>query len=443
MPGGYDDKMRDGPISIEVRTPQGVFLRWVMPATLLPEGVERGPAAEVATRGAAAHWGLPDFVFHPAQERRGTRRREIGDAIIVAGQLGASVQVKARQTPGDDADRERSWLMRKAEEGTRQATGTIRRLRYPGPTRLENLRGHTVRLHGRAIEWVPVVVLDHPGLGEDLVIGGEAVVLLRRDWEFLFEQLKSTVAVVEYLHRVAPMDPVALGMESLRYYEIANADANATPTPMDPAFAVLAMRSASVPFLPLQPAEYGTIIRSILEDIASVPIDGFDEAGASYRLQMLAAIDSAPIATRREMGETIMEWLEQVQQAPAPQVWWRFRHYVWFDRVHLILAVTNVNAPEMREAFGYLVQLRHVERLELAPSQIVTMTVGVLLQPRHDGVLPWDTTAAMTEGEIRLDPEFRAAAERIWKPIQEAILRDDVTDPIEAFRREAEELGSA
>ena len=125
-------------------------------------------------------------MFHPAQERRGTRRREIGDAIIVAGQLGASVQVKARQTPGDDADRERSWLMRKAEEGTRQATGTIRRLRYPGPTRLENLRGHTVRLHGRAIEWVPVVVLDHPGLGEDLVIGGEAVVLLRRDWEFLF-----------------------------------------------------------------------------------------------------------------------------------------------------------------------------------------------------------------------------------------------------------------
>ena len=203
------------------------------------------------------------------------------------------------------------------------------------------------------------------------------------------------------------------------------------------------MRSASVLFLPLHPAGYGTIIRSILEDIASVPIDGYDESRASYRLQMLAAIDSAPIATRREMGETIMDWLEQVQQAPAPQVWWRFRHYVWFDRVHLILAVTNVNAPEMREAFGYLVQLRHVERLELAPSQIVTMTVGVLLQPRHDGVLPWDTTAAMAEGEIHLDPEFRAAAERIWKPIQEAILRDDVTDPIEAFRREAEESGSA
>ena len=49
----------------------------------------------------------------------------------------------------------------------------------------------------------------------------------------------------------------------------------------------------------------------------------------------------------------------------------------------------------------------------------------------------------MTEGEIHLDPESRAAAERIWKPMQEAILRNDVTDPIEAFRREAEELGSA
>jgi len=125
-------------ITIEVTTAQGTFLRAVRPASILPEGVERGPIAEDAIRGAAARFGLPDFVFHPATERRGAGTREIGDAIIVTGRRGLSLQVKARQQVTDDVDRERAWLERRAAEGSRHATGTIRRLRYPGTTRLEN-----------------------------------------------------------------------------------------------------------------------------------------------------------------------------------------------------------------------------------------------------------------------------------------------------------------
>jgi hypothetical protein len=81
----YREEMNEGLIRIEVKTRTGTFIRTIRPATLLPEGVARGPEAEAATRGAAAFYGLPDFVFHPALERRGPGVREIGDALLVAG----------------------------------------------------------------------------------------------------------------------------------------------------------------------------------------------------------------------------------------------------------------------------------------------------------------------------------------------------------------------
>lgn len=427
--------MTDGLMVIEVETSAGTFLRRIRPATLLPEGVDRGPVAEAATRGAAAFHGLPDFVFHPAIERRGPGVREIGDALLIAGGKGAAVQVKARQQATDDPERERAWLVRRAADGTRQATGTIRRLRYPQETRLENVRGDVVAIWGRDVSWVPVVVLEHPSPPDDLVLGGEAVVLIRRDWEFLFEQLQSTVAVVDYLLRVAPMAPVALGMESLRYYEIAQADARADPTPADPAFADLVIMHESAPVLPLRPAERSNLIRWILEDIGEVSTAGFDDVQGRHRLAMLAAIDSAPIATRELMAATIMSWLDQVRLAPPEAVWWRFRHYLYFGRVHLLVGVTNQNREEMREAFGHLVRLRHIERGERSAAQAELMTVGVLLQPGSDGGRPWDTTAGMVEGVLPHEPAWRDAAERLWKSLAEGVRRAEGTDADDPFGR--------
>src|SRR5688572_27749241 len=83
---------------------------------------------------------------------------------------------------------------------------------------------------------------------------GDAVVLLRRDWEFLFEQLKSTDAVIRYLHRVSTMGHEPLGDEPRRYYELAAADAAAPPGPVDPRLVKPGMMSASIPFLPQAPA---------------------------------------------------------------------------------------------------------------------------------------------------------------------------------------------
>jgi hypothetical protein len=429
--------VNDGLIVIEVKTPTGTFMRTIRPATLLPEGVARGPEAEAATRGAAAFYGLPDFVFHPAIERRGPGVREIGDALLVASPNGAAVQVKARQTVTEDPGRERAWLVSRAAEGTRQATGTIRRLRYPRETRLESVRGNVVSIWGRDMSWVPVVVLDHPSPPEGLVLGGDGVVvLLRRDWEFLFEQMQSTVAVIDYLLRVAAMDPVALGLEAVRYYELAQADAGAAPTPADPAFADLVMRDESAPILPLRPALRSNLIRWILEDIGEVPAAGLDDARARHRLRMLAAIDRAPIAARAEMADVILSWLEQVQQAPPEAVWWRFRHYLYYGRVHLIVGVTNQNREEMREAFGYLLRLRHTERGERSARQADLITVGVLLQPRTGGRRPWDTTAAMVDRAVAsLSAEERKIALEIWDPIEEGVRRAERTDEVDPFGR--------
>ena len=122
-----------------------------------------------------------------------------------------------------------------------------------------------------------------------------------------------------------------------------------------------------------------------------------------------------------------------MQQAPPPAIWWRFRHYLYFGRVHLIVGVTNLNEKALREAFGYLIQLRHVERIERSPTQAGMMTVGVLLQPGGDGGRPWDTTAGMIEGAVTLDPEIRAGAERIWGTIADAARRGEMADPVDPF----------
>ena len=102
-----------------------------------------------------------------------------------------------------------------------------------------NARGREIEIGADDRQWLGVVVIDHPSPPEDLELElkgstKDLVVLLRRDWEFLFDQLKSTHAVVEYLRRVSG-EIIELGSEPLRYYDLAQADAEAEPDPVDPA----------------------------------------------------------------------------------------------------------------------------------------------------------------------------------------------------------------
>lgn len=116
-------------MTLLVETSAGLMARNIPPAMPLGLRTKRGEAAEEATQDSAALWGLPDFVFRPALLRLGSGTRELGDAVLVVGDLGVVVQVKSREKPSGDPDKERRWLSRQSAKALAQARGTIRQLR--------------------------------------------------------------------------------------------------------------------------------------------------------------------------------------------------------------------------------------------------------------------------------------------------------------------------
>jgi hypothetical protein len=403
-------------LTLVIETDAGTYIRSVVPATLLPDGSEIGSAAEAATRGAAAAWGLPDFVFRPGRQPRGSGNRELGDALLIAGSIGAVIQIKARRTPSTDPRRERSWLDAKVAQAVRQASGTIRSLLRSESVALTNERGNEISFQPSGIAWVRVVVLEHPGL-DDYLPRADAVVLLRGDWEFLFDQLRSTYAVVEYLHRVKGEEPVDIGLESLRYYQLAAADAATAPSDLDSRLAAFAPDQLSGPLLPQEPVGRGEerfhiVFRAIQEDVAISPTPA-GVAGADMH-RVLAAIDAMPVAFCAKLGETLIRWLEEVALVRAPAITWRLRIHVWPDRPLLLFAAASRIGPTVQNAFAAWVTLRHQELVDRFPERDAIETVGVLLTPRTDGVRPWDTTMVATRGAQGLSKEDRALFEEAW-----------------------------
>jgi hypothetical protein len=223
-------------LSLIVSTPEGIFERVIPDASPLPQRITRGIAAETAIQDAAATWGLPDFVMRPRVERKGSGVREISDGLLVVGERGAVVQAKSRDVEPRDPARECHCLSKQIKLAIKEADGTVRQMAAK-TTQMLNGRGRSISVNGNTISWVAVVIIEHPDSDYEITpIDSRipAVVLLRRDSEFLFNQLRSTRAVVDYLHRVG--EPVkVLGSEPERYYELAADDRHAAAAPPNPA----------------------------------------------------------------------------------------------------------------------------------------------------------------------------------------------------------------
>lgn len=405
-------RRRTGSLELIIETEQGMFVRQVRPATALV-GALSGHEVEDATRSAAARWGLPDLVFRPGSARRGRGSREIGDTILFAGHQAVSVQIKARVSVSADDQRERRWLDKKAVEAARQAEGTIRSLTRNDSVELTNERGHTVTWSPRTVAWSTVVVLDHPGV-DGYVPTATATVLLRRDWDFLFEQLKSTYAVVGYLHRIKGDDPVELGLEAVRYYELAAADHASRREPADPRLGDVYSDVVSIPNLPLEPAGYGdagahAVVRYIQEDLAQI-----QTADPSQRLHMLAAIDAIPVQYRGELAKAMLEWLAEAAGAEPRTTLWHFRGMPFAGRPYVLFGVASRHNEVIGTNFQWFVALRRQQLIERIPEQVKVPTVGVLLTPRTDGARPWDTTCVYTTDHLGFEPDQRAQLERLW-----------------------------
>lgn len=377
-------------------------------------GDTHGLAIEHATRAVGARWGLPDFVLEPAVVKKGSGVREYPDGTIVSGSQGIALQVKARETSGDTVQRATNWLTKKAKDGLSQARGTIRTTLGKSDVTLKNLRGRPITFNGRTIDWLPVVILDHPdppGISIEPDGKGPHVVLLRRDWEFLWYQLRSAAAIVGYLHRVAEEGSVELGTETYRYFELAHKDANAAPTPLPEWLHDTDAQSTDGPLLPADPApasdEAGhAVFHAILEDIASSPFDG-DEAD---RLHLLALIDRFAVTNRAELGRTLLRRLDHCAAARPGEM--RAQHkiaYVDDSRIQLIFTVMGQLTVADRDYFR--VYALHRRQLFLrssgAQGPVLPWTVAVALTPRWDGRRPWDTTVIATNGpELYDDEEF-------------------------------------
>jgi len=410
-------------LTLIVETPAGVLVRRVPNAMGLRTDVERGKAAEEAVHDSAAIWGLPDFIYRGRVVAVGSGAREVGDNLIVVGDVGVVVQVKSRAASGGVVERERRWIEKNVQTALDQARGSIRRLQL-GPIELTNARGRTIEVDGSKLRWLSAVVLDHPSPPGGVPAlpydpSAPAVVMLRRDWDFLFEQLKSTHAVVGFLERVVA-DPVALGEEPARYYQLALTDHEAKPGAIEPAF-VGGGRTMSAPLLPLaaDPADWRPhlLVRSIFEDIAVAPAPDVDEAN---RLAILAELDRLPVNHRAEIGRFLEDGLAKTVEAKDDETVWRFRRFVGgLERVHLAFGVCSQFSEMHRDLFGWWVQLRHYQHCELRGDTDVT-TVGVLLTPRHDGVRAFDTTMSAVRGELEFSDEELEALRQAW-PDQEEV----------------------
>jgi hypothetical protein len=422
--------MRPTPLQLIVETPIGVVTRTIPNASPLRQGDPPGTAAEAAIRDAAAVWGLPDFVYRGQRERAGSGSRELGDGLLVVGDLGVVVQVKSREAPGQSADREQRWLHKSIAAALRQADGTVRRLERDVRD-LANARGRQVRVGGAGVRWTSVVVIDHPSPPDDVLPDlstsrTPAVAMLRRDWEFLFDQLKSTFAVVTYLQRAANK-PVVLGEEPVRYYSLANADHATKPLPVDPRLLTLNRkhRVVSTPTLPLRRAASDDVsahrlVRVILEDIATSPmLQGDDEVG---RLRVLAELDRLPVSDRGTVGRFFMSSLELVTQSTSG-VMWNFRRLVGSTRdlprpLHLGFGACSERNDECREMFTYWVQLRHYEVQEQVGRDEDLVTVGVFLSPRRDGHRDWDTNLSAVASPVEFTTDEYALLSEFWKGVE-------------------------
>jgi len=389
-------------LTIIVETAAGHVVRRVPTARPLPGGENRGPEAEAATADAAALWGLPDFVYRAGAQQTASGVDEIGDRLLVVGDTGVVVQVKCRDALTDDSDKEGRWIVKHTRKAIRQARGSVRTLRTRAIT-AKNARGREIDLSADNRRWLGVIVIDHPNPPENLDLEVEAsaedlVVLLRRDWEFLFDQLKSTHAVVEYLRRVSG-EIIELGTEPMRYYDLAQADARAQPDPIDPALLGPGGIHASAPLLPLAPVaredrDAHSLVRMILEDIAISRAPGVSEA---QRLRALAELDRVPVSHRADVGRFLLAKFDEVIEA---EDLFQVRRLVGRSGdFHLAFGVAS---RLDQDTFAGWVQLRHHQLQTVTGKWEEQITVAVLLTPRHDGRRPWDTTMIAVVGDLGL-----------------------------------------
>jgi len=284
---------------------------------------------------------------------------------------------------------------------------------------MTNGRGRTVPVDGNNYTWLTVVIVDHvnpprgflpPPAPSDV----PAIVLLRRDWEFLFDHLRSTRSVLAYLLRAARAgDIVELGGEPRRYHEYALADIAAKPEPVDPAVTALVEAKdtsiVSIARAPLAPAGHDdrpahVILRMIMEDIATTSVPAAQEPD---RLLMLAAIDGLPVEQRTELGAVLIRFMASAARHTGTGTLIHSRTVIPNpgEFTPLMFLVASERSEAARNALTIRTHLLHCD-FSAAVGEWEHCTVGVMLTPSTVHGRLWDTSTSALWGNPGHSPEL-------------------------------------
>lgn len=414
---------QDRPISMFIDLEDGFAIRRFKPSPSLGQSNSRGDDVEHLIREIATRWGFPELIYWPNVVKIGSGNREISDAIMLGDKQAVSIQVKSRNAETNNARRSRQWVSKNTAKAVRQSSGTIRTLRL-SPKTLTNARGSKLSIDGNSYDWATLVVVDIPNVPSnfipDLQSDYPLLVLTRPDFEFLFDQLKSVAAVIAYIHRVANLDRVALGMELKRYHGLAFADLNTESVPRAHLFQSGA-RDWSNPMLPLGPVGHDDsqaldFLRKVFEDLGIVAFH--EQTPTEIAVKVFGVIDQLPVQGRVELGRHLLDVLDELRviDFEVHGIQWRFRFVFGSDKwTQVVLGAANHFDPERSLAtFHSRLQLAHLDLQEREGKNEDELTVGLLITPRKSEPLSWDSSLVVVSQEIELDTKSEARLRTSW-----------------------------
>lgn len=360
---------------------------------------KHGHRQELLVREIASILGVADFIYTSPPVVKGDSSREAsGDGLILVGERGAVIQVKAREPETgalDSPERSRAWIEKKAEKARKQGLGTKRELKRRGdqgdpvtvlPVRALDLKEEKRSRYANFVSqnteaWPIFVVIDHPqAKGIDLGFDPQVIWLTLEDWKELHWRLRSVSALLSYAERVlADKVHVPLGHECERYSALRDADEQA-----------VVGHSTDVPFLAdaFDVDELGSeLFRDVLEKVW--PDDGIIpwRSADDYRA-IVEFLDSVPPTVQAAIGRWFLQKREELQQGQlVPSGLARLGPN---QLVYCCSKISDSPSKEewASEAFN-LAMLRHTHAIESgAPAPSKTLCVAALVDDeRMRGVL--------------------------------------------------------
>jgi hypothetical protein len=390
------------------------------------ESASHGIERERHTREIGARLGVADFVFSAPPVCKGNALREAsGDGLLVVGDRGAVLQVKARdpaRAASDSAERASAWTRKHANKARSQGRGAkreiARRWLIGDPLKVSPVRASALAPEMRAKydlslamdvdDWPIVVVLDHPTCGEvDLGFEPDVIWLTFGDWEALQQRLRSTSAFLEYARRVLRAGAhVPLGQEIDRYRALSSADqASAAGVP------------GCVSFLaPLEgPDKLGAdlfhdIINKVWPDDGPIPWNSADQ----YR-EIVEFMDRLPPTAQAIAGRWFLEKRRMLDEGTS-----RASGLIRLgsqDRVVYGCSSekTWASAEEWNAEFSGLAALRHTQAIETgSPKDTVTLGVAAFVETRcaAHGVSYLFIMLKGVDGQLPMPSDLRRSLER-------------------------------